>query len=115
MPGIKQVADTRFDLDIALAELARAHHEVRRLEAGDISGHRLEDALSEPMARLDLARRLLVQVLARHRWEPYKASAGAEGPSRPIDGGRKRRSVPSPHRGRPRGRTARKDPSRPGP
>jgi hypothetical protein len=95
-----KVFETRSDLDLALKEMERAVVEVRRLDAAGLPAHRLADAMSEPLARLELVRRTIAGILARHHWKPYTASAGAEGPSRPIGGGRKRRAVPSPHRRR---------------
>jgi hypothetical protein len=95
-----KVFETRSDLDLALKEMERAVVEVRRLDAAGLPAHRLADAMSEPLARLELVRRTIAGILPRHHWKPFTASAGAEGPSRPIGGGRKRRAVPSPHRRR---------------
>lgn len=104
MAGVKHIVETLFDIEMAFGELAKVRLEVARAEQE--APHRLLDALSEPLARLDLIRRLAAGILARHRWEPFTASAGALGPSRPLAGGHKRRAVPSPHRGKPRGRSA---------
>jgi hypothetical protein len=111
-----KAAETRLEARIAFRESQAALLEIEaRTEAWARSGaplSKLDEDLAEPLARLELVRRSAVNILARHRWQPHTASAGAIGSSRPLSGGRRRPAVPSPRRRRspstPRRKSTRK-------
>jgi hypothetical protein len=104
-----KAAETKLEMRIAFREAQAALLEIEeRTERWERSGAtlaKLDELLAEPLARIELVRRSAANILARHRWQPHTASAGAIGASRPLNGGRRRGSIPSPRRRR---RTTRK-------
>jgi hypothetical protein len=99
-----KAADTRIEMRIAFREMQTALVEIEeRTDAWERSGDpisRLDMLLAEPLARVELARRAMANILDRHRWEPHTASAGALGAGRPLSGGIRRRVTPSSRRRR---------------
>lgn len=58
-----------MDIGQAIRELGRAQDEMAAVERlGESAKHRRRAMLVEPLGRLELARRFLVQVLERHGW-----------------------------------------------
>lgn len=93
---VNLAAETCFELGQAIRELEQARLEI--LQARGKERRVLEEALSSPMSRVDLARRWITTGLERHGWKPHQASAGAIGSGRPLDGTRRRRDAPEKQR-----------------